>query len=68
MKRFLLYAALLTGAFVSVFPYLLVVLTAFKTQGQLNSTDPWLPGLPPTLANITRLLGGDFPATSATPC
>ncbi|MEU4329068.1 carbohydrate ABC transporter permease [Nonomuraea dietziae] len=61
MKRFLLYAALLTGAFVSVFPYLLVVLTAFKTQGQLNSTDPWLPGLPPTLANITRLLGGDFP-------
>ncbi|MCG5220486.1 carbohydrate ABC transporter permease [Streptosporangium sp. KLBMP 9127] len=61
MKRILLYAALLVGAFVSVFPYLLVVLTALKTQSQLNSTSPWLPGLPPTTGNLTELLGGDFP-------
>ncbi|GAA5051011.1 multiple sugar transport system permease protein [Thermocatellispora tengchongensis] len=61
MKRTLLHAVLLAGAFVSVFPYLLVVLTAFKSQGQLNSTEPWLPGVPPTGANLARILEGDFP-------
>ncbi|MEU4575074.1 MULTISPECIES: carbohydrate ABC transporter permease [Nonomuraea] len=60
-KRILLYAALVAGAFISVFPYLLVVLTAFKTKAQLNSTEPWLPGLPPTLDNLGQILGGDFP-------
>ncbi|MER7503018.1 carbohydrate ABC transporter permease [Nonomuraea pusilla] len=60
-KRVLLYATLAGGAFVAVFPYLLVVLTAFKTQAQLSSTEPWLPGLPPTTANLTEILGGEFP-------
>ncbi|MCA2228369.1 carbohydrate ABC transporter permease [Nonomuraea aurantiaca] len=60
-KRILLYATLTLGAFVAVFPYLLVLLTALKTQGQLNSTEPWVPGLPPTAANLTKLLGGEFP-------
>lgn len=61
MKRTLLHAVLLAGAFVSVFPYLLVVLTAFKTQSQLSSTEPWSPGVPPTGANLARILEGDFP-------
>lgn len=61
MKRVLLYATLAVGAIVSVFPYLLVVLTALKTRGQLNTTEPWEPGLPPTAANLAELLGGEFP-------
>jgi multiple sugar transport system permease protein len=61
VKRFLLYAVLVAGAFVSVFPYLLVVLTAFKTQSQLHTTDPWLPSIPPTTANLEKLLAGEFP-------
>ncbi|RJL35633.1 carbohydrate ABC transporter permease [Bailinhaonella thermotolerans] len=60
-KRLLLHVVLAVGAFVSLFPYLLVVLTAFKSQGQLNTTAPWVPGLPPTTANLTRFLSGDFP-------
>ncbi|MFI9557158.1 carbohydrate ABC transporter permease [Nonomuraea endophytica] len=62
MKRFLLYAVLVVGAFVSVFPYLLVVLTAFKDRAQLHTTAPWLPGDPMTTANLEKLLGGDFPS------
>ncbi|MFB4268345.1 carbohydrate ABC transporter permease [Nonomuraea sp. GTA35] len=60
-KRVLLYLTLAAGAFVSVFPYLLVVLTAVKTQAQLSSTAPWLPPLPPTADNLTEMLAGDFP-------
>jgi multiple sugar transport system permease protein len=60
-KRILLYATLAAGAFISVFPYLLVALTALKTQAQLSSTAPWLPGLPPTMDNVAKMLGGDFP-------
>ncbi|NUR86317.1 MAG: carbohydrate ABC transporter permease, partial [Nonomuraea sp.] len=60
-KRVLLYLTLAAGAFVSIFPYLLVVLTAVKTQAQLSSTAPWLPPLPPTAANVTEMLSGDFP-------
>ncbi|MGV9327414.1 carbohydrate ABC transporter permease [Streptosporangium sandarakinum] len=60
-RRILLHAVLAAGAFVTVFPYLLVVLTAFKSRSQLNSTEPWLPGLPPTTANLTTLLASDFP-------
>jgi multiple sugar transport system permease protein len=59
-RRIPLYAALVVGAFVSVFPYLLVVLTALKTRYQLNSTAPWLPAVPPTFGNLTKLLGSDF--------
>ncbi|WP_327092235.1 carbohydrate ABC transporter permease [Nonomuraea sp. NBC_01738] len=62
MKRFLLYATLVVGSVISVFPYLLVVLTAFKSQTQLHTTKPWLPGNPPTTENLSTLLGGDFPA------
>ncbi|WP_214324527.1 carbohydrate ABC transporter permease [Nonomuraea sediminis] len=61
MKRILLYATLVIGSIISVFPYLLVVLTAFKTQTQLHSTQPWLPGNPPTTDNLAALLGGEFP-------
>jgi multiple sugar transport system permease protein len=60
-KKFGIYAVLLVGAFLSVFPYLLVVLTAFKSRGQLNATKPWLPAFPPSLGNIERLLGTGFP-------
>ncbi|GAA4600818.1 carbohydrate ABC transporter permease [Actinoallomurus liliacearum] len=62
IKRIALYLALVVGALVSVFPYLLVVLTALKTQRQLSSTRPWVPGLPPTFANIDRLLHSGFGA------
>lgn len=61
MKRVLLYAVLIVGAAVCVFPYLLVVLTAFKAPAQLHTTEPWLPGVPPTTANLEKLLGGEFP-------
>ncbi|MFC4115112.1 carbohydrate ABC transporter permease [Nonomuraea zeae] len=61
MKRVLLYVTLVVGAVVTVFPYLLVLLTAFKSSGQLHTTQPWLPGVPPTTANLTKLLGGEFP-------
>ncbi|MDR8411042.1 carbohydrate ABC transporter permease [Nonomuraea sp. 3-1Str] len=60
-RRVALYAALAAGAFVSVFPYLLVVLTALKTRRQLSTTEPWLPALPPSTANLAEILGGDFP-------
>ncbi|MGK5555778.1 carbohydrate ABC transporter permease [Actinomadura kijaniata] len=59
-KRTALYLTLLTGAFVSVFPYLLVALTALKTPRQLSSTQPWEPGLPPTLANLDRVMHSGF--------
>jgi multiple sugar transport system permease protein len=59
-KRIALYLTLFAGALVSVFPYLLVVLTALKTPQQLSSTSPWLPGLPPTAGNLTRLLHSGF--------
>jgi multiple sugar transport system permease protein len=59
-KRTALYLVLVAGALVSVFPYLLVALTALKTQRQLNSTPPWEPGLPPTFANIDKLLHSGF--------
>lgn len=61
MKRVLLYTVLIVGALISVFPYLLVVLTAFKSPSQLHTTEPWLPGVPSTTANLEELLGGEFP-------
>ena len=60
VKRTALYATLVAGAFVSVFPYLLVALTALKTPRQLSSTEPWEPGLPPTFANLDRVLHSGF--------
>jgi multiple sugar transport system permease protein len=60
VKRIALYATLLIGVFVSVFPYLLVVLTALKTERQLSSTQPWLPALPPTFANLSHVLHSGF--------
>ncbi|WP_067479014.1 carbohydrate ABC transporter permease [Actinomadura hibisca] len=59
-KRTALYLTLIIGAFVSVFPYLLVALTALKTPRQLNSTQPWEPGLPPTLGNLGKVLDSGF--------
>ncbi|MFC9970372.1 carbohydrate ABC transporter permease [Spirillospora sp. NPDC127200] len=59
-KRTALYLTLIIGAFVSVFPYLLVALTALKTPRQLNSTQPWEPGLPPTLDNLGKVLDSGF--------
>lgn len=60
VKRTALYATLVVGAFVSVFPYLLVALTALKTPRQLSRTEPWEPGLPPTFANLDRVLHSGF--------
>ncbi|GAA2118404.1 carbohydrate ABC transporter permease [Actinomadura napierensis] len=60
VKRIALYLTLAAGALVSVFPYLLVVLTALKTPRQLNRTEPWEPGLPPTLENLDKVLHSGF--------
>ncbi|BCJ38132.1 putative sugar ABC transporter, permease protein [Actinocatenispora thailandica] len=54
------YAVLVVGAFVSVFPYLMVVFTSLKTAPQLNSTAPWLPAVPGTLANFVSLFDGSI--------
>src|SRR5882757_3003393 len=67
VRRRLLYAVLAVGAFVSIFPYRMVILTSFKTGRQLNSTSPWLPAIPGTLGNYTKLFNGtianvSFPA------
>jgi multiple sugar transport system permease protein len=59
-KRTALYLTLLVGAFISVFPYLLVVLTALKTPRQLTSTQPWEPGLPPTFAGLDKVMHSGF--------
>lgn len=57
-RNSVLYVVLGVGAFVSVFPYLMVILTSFKSAPQLNSTSPWLPAIPPTLSNYAKLLNG----------
>jgi multiple sugar transport system permease protein len=55
------YLILALGAIVALFPYLLIALTAFKSQGQLYSGKPWLPSFPPTLANFRALFDLAFP-------
>ncbi|MEV6103990.1 carbohydrate ABC transporter permease [Streptomyces sp. NPDC051940] len=60
MKRPVIYAVLTVGAFLTLFPYLLVVLTAFKDRGQLYSTEPWLPALPPSMDSLDRLVDSGF--------
>ncbi|BCJ27744.1 carbohydrate ABC transporter permease [Actinocatenispora sera] len=60
MKRVAVYAVLVVGAFVSVFPYLMVVFTSLKTAPELNSTAPWLPALPGTLDNFVSLFDGSI--------
>ena len=60
LKKTAIYGVLTVGAFVTLFPYLLVVLTAFKDRGQLYSTKPWLPGIPPSLDSMHRLIDSGF--------
>lgn len=60
LRNTILYVVLGVGAFVSVFPYLMVVFTSFKTGRQLNSTSPWLPAIPGTLGNYTKLFNGSI--------
>jgi multiple sugar transport system permease protein len=59
-KKALVYLTLTLGAIVSLFPYLLVALTAFKSQKQLYSTRPWVPGIPPTVEKFQALLTSTF--------
>lgn len=56
--RVLLYLVLIVGAFISIFPYLMVVFTSLKTPQQLNSASPWLPPVPGTLDNYRKLFDG----------
>ena len=61
IRTSLLYLVLVIGGLVCVFPYLMVVFTAFKTAQQLNATSPWLPSTSPTLHNFIRLFDGSIP-------
>jgi multiple sugar transport system permease protein len=58
VSRTLLYLVLVVGAVLTLFPYLMVVLTSLKTAPQLNSVSPWLPAVPGTLSNYIRLFNG----------
>ncbi|GIH15268.1 carbohydrate ABC transporter permease [Rugosimonospora africana] len=58
VSRALLYLVLIVGAVLTLFPYLMVVLTSLKTAPQLNSVSPWLPAVPGTLSNYIRLFNG----------
>jgi multiple sugar transport system permease protein len=55
-----LYLVLALGAFISVFPYLLVALTAVKSRTQLFSSKPWLPAFPLTAENFRTLFDSGF--------
>jgi multiple sugar transport system permease protein len=60
IRTILLYAVLVAGAFLSLFPYLMVVFTSLKTGRQLNATSPWLPAVPGTLDNYRHLFNGSI--------
>ncbi len=60
LGRTAIYAVLVIGAGLTLFPYLLVVLTAFKDRGELFSTRPWLPALPPSMDSLERLADSGF--------
>jgi len=60
MKKPAMYGALTVGAFLTLFPYLLVVLTTFKTRSDLFSTKPWLPAVPPSTDSLRRLADSGF--------
>lgn len=62
LRKGVLYLVLALGAFISVFPYLLVALTAVKSRTQLFSTKPWLPAFPPTAENFRTLFDSGFTA------
>jgi multiple sugar transport system permease protein len=47
---------LIAGAFVSVFPFLIAVFTAFKPTSGLFSGPVWLPTLAPTLNNFIQVI------------
>jgi multiple sugar transport system permease protein len=57
-SRTLLYLVLIAGALLTVFPYLMVLLTSLKTPQQLNDMSPWLPAVPGTLSNYVHLFDG----------
>nr|WP_052478391.1 carbohydrate ABC transporter permease [Kibdelosporangium sp. MJ126-NF4]CEL18053.1 N-Acetyl-D-glucosamine ABC transport system, permease protein 2 [Kibdelosporangium sp. MJ126-NF4]CTQ90718.1 N-Acetyl-D-glucosamine ABC transport system, permease protein 2 [Kibdelosporangium sp. MJ126-NF4] len=59
-RRAALYATLIIGAAMSVFPYWLIVSTALKPRGELFEAAPWAPPSAPTLENLGALLGSDF--------
>jgi multiple sugar transport system permease protein len=51
-----LYVVLLVSAFVSIFPFLIAVFTAFKPTSGLFSSPVWLPTLAPTFANFLTVV------------
>ncbi|MEV6907471.1 carbohydrate ABC transporter permease [Amycolatopsis sp. NPDC051071] len=59
-RRAALYATLIIGAAMSVFPYWLIVSTALKPRGELFEAAPWAPPSSPTLENLGALLDSDF--------
>jgi ABC-type glycerol-3-phosphate transport system permease component len=60
LARTAIYAVLVVGALVTLFPYLLVVLTAFKDRSELFATQPWLPAVPPSPDSLDRLAQSGF--------
>ncbi|MFI0802862.1 carbohydrate ABC transporter membrane protein 2, CUT1 family [Amycolatopsis lurida] len=59
-RRAALYATLIIGAAMSIFPYWLIVSTALKPRGELFEAAPWAPPSSPTMENLGALLGSDF--------
>ncbi|MFD5092495.1 carbohydrate ABC transporter permease [Amycolatopsis thailandensis] len=59
-RRATLYATLILGAVMSVFPYWLIVSTALKPRDELFQAAPWAPPSSPTLENLGALLSSDF--------
>lgn len=59
-RRAALYATLIIGAAMSVFPYWLIVSTALKPRGELFEAAPWAPPSSPTMENLGALLSSDF--------
>ena len=50
------YLFLLVGAAVTIFPFVIVIFTAFKTDNQVYTTDPWLPSSDPTLGTVREAI------------
>ena len=56
IARFCLYALLLVGAVVSVFPFLIAVFTAFKPASEIFSHSAWSPPQHPVVSNFQTIL------------
>ena len=55
--RLALYAVMVLLAAFYLVPVYIMLMTALKTFGQVQSTTPWVPALPPTLGNFGQSFG-----------